>query len=136
MDINGNIINLFSLKNENNKLLLIYSLGNNVNEFFNVYKKYFSDFSDILKDYIFSEESPNIELFHLIYFHLFKFKKSQITEDLIKDLIEEYTIIKKEIIKSFDELESLVINQKNDNEIEKIVKLSQHFYFQLIINLD
>ena len=129
MDINGNIINLFSLKNENNKLLLIYSLGNNVNEFFNVYKKYFSDFSDILKDYIFSEESPNIELFHLIYFHLFKFKKSQITEDLIKDLIEEYTIIKKEIIKSFDELESLVINQKNDNEIEKIVKLSQHFLF-------
>ena len=125
----SNITDLISVKNENNKLLLIYSLANNINEFFKIYNPYFSDYKDILEDYKFSEESMEIQLFHLIYYSLFKYKQSEFTQELINELIKEYKIIKTDIINAFEELKDSVRNQTDKVNHEKIVKCSQHFLY-------
>lgn len=98
MKIENNITDLISVKFQNNKLLLIYSLGKNVKEFYNIYSYYFTKYNDLLKNYSFSENVQEVELFHLIYFDLFKFKKNELTEELIKELITEYENIKVDII--------------------------------------
>ena len=126
MEIKNNITDLISVKNENNKLLLIYSLASNVNEFFNIYNTYFKNYNEILKNYIFSESTMKIELFHLIYFSLFKYKQSEITQSFIQELISEYETIKKEIINAMEELKDSIKSANNTN-FEKIVKCSQHF---------
>jgi len=128
-EIKNNITDLISLKNKNNKLLLIYSLGNDVNEFFKVYSPYFSDFKDSLKDYIFSEESQELELFHLIYFYIFKYKKSEVTEIFLKELISEYENIKIEIIKVMNNIESSFDKSKDQDTPEQTVIISQHYLY-------
>ena len=64
--IKNNITDLISVQLYKEKLLLLYSLGNDVNEFFNIYNSYFINYKDDFKDYIFSESTKEIELFHLI----------------------------------------------------------------------
>ena len=127
MQVKNNITDLISVKNHNNKLLLIYTLGHDVNEFFNIYNTYFSNYNFILREYIFSESTLEIELFHLIYFSLFKYKRSEITQSLIQELIEEYETIKKQIINAMEEIEKSVKTSKNDFNFEKKIKCSQHF---------
>ena len=129
MEIKNNVTDLLSVKFENNKLLLIYSLRNNVKEFYNIYSYYFSAYNDLLKDYSFSEETQEIELFHLIYFEIFKYKKSELTETIINELILEYENIKAEIIKGIAEIESSNHTINNTIIFEKIIKFSQHFLF-------
>ena len=125
----NNITDLVSIKIQDDKILLIYSLGTNVKEFYNIYSYYFTNFNDLLKDYSFSEEAQDIELFHLIYFDIFKYKRSEISDEIIKELISEYEIIKADIIKAIDEFE--MFNHTNNNNIvlEKIIKCSQHFLY-------
>ena len=105
MTIKNNMTDLISVQKYNEKLLLIYTLGNNVNEFFNIYNSYFINYNDNFKDYIFSETTMEIELFHLIYFSIFKYKQDEITNTLIEELISEYESIKKEIIKGMNDIE-------------------------------
>ena len=128
MKIENNITDLISVKFQNNKLLLIYSLGKNVKEFYNIYSYYFTKYNDLLKNYSFSENVQEVELFHLIYFDLFKYKKNELTEELIKELITEYENIKVDIIKGISELETF-IKMNNDSVQEKIIKCSQHFLY-------
>ena len=125
----NNITDLVSVKIQNDKLLLIYSLGNNIKEFYNIYSYYFINFKDILKNYSFTEQTQDIELFHLIYFDIFKYKKSEITETIIKELISEYENIKIDIIKVIDEFESSNYTKNNNTLLEKIIKCSQHFLY-------
>ena len=50
MTIKNNMTDLISVQKYNEKLLLIYTLGNNVNEFFNIYNSYFINYNDNFKD--------------------------------------------------------------------------------------
>jgi hypothetical protein len=127
MNIKINITDLIGVNYDNDKIYLKYSLGCDVNEFYNVYNEYFSSFYRIVKDFVFSEENSQIELFHLIYFNLFKYKKDELTETLIKEIINEYEIIKSEIIKGIKELNSSIANLENNNNFEKTIRCSQHF---------
>ena len=129
MTIKNNMTDLISVQKYNEKLLLIYTLGNNVNEFFNIYNSYFINYNDNFKDYIFSETTMEIELFHLIYFSIFKYKQDEITNTLIEELISEYESIKKEIIKGMDDIELSVKSGKNNTRFEKLVKCSQHYLY-------
>ena len=127
--IKNNITDLISVQLYKEKLLLLYSLGNDVNEFFNIYNSYFINYKDDFKDYIFSESTKEIELFHLIYFSIFKFKQNEITKTLIKELINEYESIKKEIIKAMEEIEISVKTEKNNTKFEKLIKCYQHYLY-------
>ena len=126
---NNNITDLISVINSDNKLLLIYTLKNNINDFFKIYNYYFVNFSELLKKYIFEEKDSEIELFHLIYYDIFKYKKKQLNEGKIKKLIEEYEKIKIDIIKGINELSSSINSTNNISNLEKIVRIKQSFLY-------
>ena len=127
MKVKNNITDLISVVNNEDKLLLVYTLEYNINEFYEIYKDYFLDYKDILKKFIFTEDNSDIELFHLIYFDIFKHKKNEITDSMIKDLIEEYEKIKNSIITGINDLSSSIKNSKNINKTEKVIYCKQTF---------
>ena len=129
MNIINNITDLISVTNSDNKLLLIYSLKYDINEFYEVYKYYFLNYKDTLKKYIFTEDNADIELFHLIYFDLFKYKKKELSKSKIKSLIQEYEKIKNNIIKGINELSLSIKNSKNISNIEKKIQCKQSFLY-------
>ena len=120
---------LISVTNSDDKLLLIYSLKYDINEFYEVYKYYFLNYKDTLKKYIFTEDNADIELFHLIYFDLFKYKKKELSKSKIKSLIQEYEKIKNNIIKGINELSLSIKNSKNISNIEKKIQCKQSFLY-------
>jgi len=129
MKVINNITDLISVVEYNEKLLLIYSLEYDVHEFYDIYKEYFIDFKDLLKKYTFEDDNSEIELFHLIYFDLFKYKRKEITDSIIKELIEEYQTIKKNILEGINELSEMVQNSENITNIEKVIHCQQTFLY-------
>ena len=127
MNIKNNITNLISVVYNYEKLLLIYSLDYDINEFKDVYNSYFIDYNEKLKKYNFIQNNNQIELFHLIYFELFKYKKVGSSE--IDNLIEEYKEIKNKIIKAINEIKENFKISKNKNNIEKIIECEQSFLY-------
>lgn len=127
MKVINNITDLISVVNYNEKLLLIYSLAYDVNEFYDIYKDYFLDFKDLFKKYTFTDDNSEIELFHLIYYDLFKYKKKEITDTIIEDLIEEYETIKKNILEGINDLSQMVQNSDNNTTFEKVIHCQQTF---------
>ena len=124
MNIKNNITDLISVTNSNNKLFLIYSLKYDMNEFYNVYNYYFTYFKNKLNNYIFTDNS-DIQLFHLIYYDLFKYKKDEITDSKIGELIEEYEKIKNNIINGIMEIK----NSQNISYVEKMIESEQTFLY-------
>jgi len=120
LNIKNNITDLISVAIKNKKLLIIYSLKYDINEFYNVYNYYFNTFEEILRNFIFTDISE-IELFHLIYFDLFKYKN--LTGEIISELIKEYEEIKNNIINGIMEIK----NSQNSSINEKIIKSEQTF---------
>lgn len=129
MKVINNITDLISVVDYNDKLLLIYSLEYDVQEFYDIYKDYFFDFKDLLKKYTFSDDNSEIELFHLIYFDLFKYKRKEITDSMIEGLIEEYETIKKNILEGINELSEMVQTSENITNIEKVIHCQQTFLY-------
>ena len=127
MEIKNNFTDLINVINQDGKLMLIYSLANDHNEFFNIYNTFFINYNEPLKDYIFSEESLDIQLFHLIYFKLFKYKQSEITSTLIQELIDEYETIKRSIIKEMEEIKNNIATTNYIGNFDKTLNVSQHF---------
>ncbi len=128
MKIVNNITDLISLVNntDNNKLLLRYTLKYDTNDFYQVYNYFFPKFK---KKHIFTEENSEIELFHLIYFDLFKYKKESLTEEEIDELIEEYdNNIYIMIVNTINELEFYINTTKNICA-EKEIEIEQTFLY-------
>ena len=129
MKIINNITDLISVVDDNDKLLLIYTLKYDITEFYEVYNYYFNHYNDELKNYNFKKDDSEIDLFHLIYFDLFKYKNESITKEIIEELIEEYKIIKNNIINGIKELSSSIKNAKNISKVEKMIKCEQTFLY-------
>ena len=108
-----NIVKDFERKNnllilakiQNNSQIQIYFSSNiNKNEFMEIY----SNYNKILGNYSYLKE--NITLFHILYYEIFKYKKSDITKDLINNLINEYENISNTINKAISENNKKSIN--------------------------
>ena len=128
-NIKNNITDIISLRYIDGKLLLLYTLKYNIKEFYDVYNYYFTNYNNILKNYVFSKDNDLIELFHLIYFDLFKYKKKELTESKISKLVTEYEDIKKNIINNINELSSYINISNNMSNFEKLIKLQQYFLY-------
>ena len=129
MNLKNNITDIISLRNENDKLYLIYTLKYDINEFYDIYNYYFSYYPNILKNYSFSKDTTLIQLFHLIYFDLFKYKKKELNEYQVTKLVNEYENIKNNIINGINELASSITNTKNMSIYEKKIECKQSFLY-------
>ena len=116
---------IVSLIIKDDKIIVIFSLEQNLDELYDIYEYYFSQYKKILADFIYDKSTNEVQLFHLIYYDLFKYKKNYVSEDRLSDLISEYNTIQQKIKNKIEYINELnnstsLNNSNNTAQINNI----------------